>query len=103
MRGKRFEFRGEVWLYPGMAGWHFISLPVERSAEIKGRGILMRRGFGAVKVAITIGKTSWRTSIFPDKKSGQYVLPVKAEVRKKEEIAAGDAVSVAVEMVDKGG
>ena len=102
MRGKRFEFRGEVWLYPGMAGWHFISLPIEQSAEIKGRDILMRRGFGAVKVAITIGKTSWRTSIFPDKKSGQYLLPVKAEVRKKEEIAAGDVVCVAVEIVDKG-
>jgi len=102
MTNNRFEFLGLVWLYPGMAGWHFISLPIERSAEIKGRDILMRRGFGAVKVAITIGKTSWRTSIFPDKKSGQYVLPVKADVRKKEKIVAGDKVSVVVEIVEKG-
>ena len=101
MRNNRFEFRGEVWLYPGMAGWHFISLPVEKSAEIKGRDILlMRRGFGAVKVAITIGKTSWRTSIFPDKKTGQYILPLKSDVRKKEKIAAGDVIGVAVEIIE---
>ena len=102
MGNNRFKFRGEVWLYPGTTGWHFISLPVEKSAEIKGRDILMRRAFGAVKVAIAIGKTSWRTSIFPDKKSGQYLLPLKADVRRKERIAAGELVTVVVEIIDGG-
>ena len=99
MGNNRFEFRGEVWLYPGMAGWHFISLPAEKSAEIKGRDILMRHGFGA---AIATGKTSWRTSIFPDKKSGQYLLPLKADVRRNERIEAGELVTVVVEIIDGG-
>jgi Domain of unknown function (DUF1905) len=84
MSKAEYKFKAKVWLYPGMSGWHFISLPEEESAEIKGRFGLMRPGFGAVPVAITIGGTRWRTSIFPDKKSGRYVLPVKSEVRKKE-------------------
>jgi len=74
-------------------------LPEEESAEIKGRFGLMRRGFGAVPVAITVGGTRWRTSIFPDKKSGQYVLPVKSEVRKKEKVGMGDTVAVVLEIL----
>ena len=44
----------------------------------------------------TIGKTSWKTSVFPDSKSGSYVLAVKAEVRKAEKIKVGDAVPVTI-------
>jgi len=60
----------------------------------------MRRGFGAVKVSVSVGQTKWRSSVFPDAKSGRYLLPLKAEVRKKVKIAAGDTIGGAVEVVD---
>jgi Domain of unknown function (DUF1905) len=53
-----------------------------------------RRGWGAMKVAATIGDTSWETSMFPDKTSGGWFLPVKASVRKAEGLAAGDEVKL---------
>ena len=49
-------------------------------------------------MAATLGATTWRTSIFPDSKSGGFLLPLKAEVRQRERIATGDVVTVAVEI-----
>ena len=56
-----------------------------------------QNGFGSVRVAVTIGSTTWKTSLFPSKE-GAYLLPIKAEVRKKERIAAGDAVPLTFEL-----
>jgi hypothetical protein len=39
-----------------------------------------------------VGKTEWDTSIFPDKKSGVYLLPTKASVRKAEGIVDDEPV-----------
>lgn len=85
--------KSEVWLYPGMAGWHFLSVPKRQSQEIKKEFDTMKRGWGSLPVLVTVGKTSWRTSIFPDTKTGTYLLPLKAEVRKKEGIYAKEIIS----------
>lgn len=36
----------------------------------------------------------WNTSIFPQRESGGFILPVKAAVRKAEGIGEGDEVTV---------
>lgn len=54
----------------------------------------MRRGFGSVRVEVTVGPTTWCTSIFPSKESGSYVLPVKKAVRAAAEAEEGDDVDV---------
>ena len=51
-----------------------------------------------MRVNATIGATTWETSIFPDTKSGSYLLPVKAEVRRREGVEDGDAVTVTLEL-----
>lgn len=93
-----FSFTGKCWVWHGKQGaWHFLTLPVDKSEEIKFFDENMhekRRGWGAVRVVVTIASTSWETSIFPHSAAGAYILPVKADVRKKEKIAAGDAVTV---------
>jgi hypothetical protein len=79
------RFRAKTWLYQGPAPWMFVTLPKGASARIReafGHG----RGFGSVRVKARVGETSWATSIFPDKKSGAYLLPLKKEVRKAESI-----------------
>ncbi|MBP9762590.1 DUF1905 domain-containing protein [Patescibacteria group bacterium] len=40
-------------------------------------------------VLVTVGKTMWETSIFPDKKSQSYLLPMKLEVRKRRGLWTG--------------
>lgn len=90
--------RAKVWLYTGMAGWHFVTFPQNQSANIKTRFGSMKRGWGSLPVVATVGKTSWKTSIFPDKKAGAYLLPLKEDVRKKEKIAVGDTITFSVEI-----
>ena len=103
-----FKIKSEVWLYPWMAGWHFVSVPKKQSKEIKKMFGAMKRGWGSLPVIVTIGKTNWKTSIFPasakasagrpDKKAGGYLLPLKADVRKKEKISAGDKITFLLEI-----
>jgi hypothetical protein len=95
-----FRFDAEVWLYTGDAPWHFITVPTEVSEEIEGRTSGQRRGFGSVRVRVTIGATTWTTSVFPDKKRGGYILPIKKDVRRAEDFAAGDWVDVVLEPLD---
>ena len=94
---KTYKIKSKVYLYPGMAGWHFAGLPKKESGEIK-KNSKVKAGFGSVPVMVTIGKTKWKTSVFPDKKSGCYLLPLKAGVRKKEEIFADDIVSITLQL-----
>ena len=76
-----------------MAGWHFVSVPKKQSEGIKKSFGTPKRGWGSIPVIVTIGKTTWKTSIFPDKQSNGYLLPLKSEVRKKEQIFSEDSVS----------
>jgi len=95
----RYEAEAEVWLYTGAkTAWHFVSLPPEFSEGIRGLRGPRAAGWGSLRVTATIGGTTWRTSIFPDTKSGAFILPLKAEVRQRENIGAGDRVAVAVEI-----
>jgi Domain of unknown function (DUF1905) len=90
---------GPLWLWTGENGsWHFIAVPAELSDEIRAHAMLALRGFGSVKVEATIDGVRWRTSVFP-MKSGGYFLPVKAEVRRKAGIAAGDEVTVELDLL----
>ncbi len=98
MSGHSFKLKAKVWLYSGMAAWHFVTLPQKESELIKELFSPLKRGFGSLPVNVTIGKTTWKTSIFPDKKAGAYILPLKAEVRKKEKIEVGDTIVFMVEM-----
>ena len=85
-----------LWLWTG-GSWHFITIPEGEAVEIRAHSLLNCGGFGSVKVEATIGGTSWRTSVFPQK-SGGYILPVKKEVRCRAGIAAGDEVTVKLEL-----
>lgn len=98
MKYNQYKFKTNVWLYPGMAGWHFASVPQDISEDIKQHFGDRKRGWGSLPVLVTIGTTNWKTSIFPDKKSGGYLLPLKADVRKKEKISADDKIQLSLEI-----
>lgn len=98
MAMNQFKIKEKVWLYPGATPWHFVSVPKKEAGVIKKKFGGNARGFGSLPVLVTIGKTKWKTSIFPEKKTGEYLLPLKAEVRKKEGIMSGDSISFLLEI-----
>ena len=89
----------KVFLYAGeTANWHFVPISKKIGTEIKDKFGKNSRGFGSLPVEVTVGKTVWKTSIFPDKYSGSYILPLKAAVRKKEGIYAEDKLKFSLEI-----
>lgn len=91
---------GPLKIWTGADGSsHFMSIPDELSGEIRAHAMLVRRGFGSVKVEVTVDGFTWRTSVFPSKSSGGYFLPVKIEACRKAGIVAGDIVEVELELV----
>jgi hypothetical protein len=88
-----------LWLWTGENGsWHFITVPEERSDEIRAHCLASMRGFKSARVEVTVNGVTWRTSVFP-MKSGGYFLPVKAEVRRQARIGVGDEVTVELELL----
>lgn len=95
-----YRIKSEVWLYPGAtAAWHFVSLSKKQSEEIDERFGWKRRGWNSFPVKVTLGKTNWNTSIFFDKREGAYILPLKAEVRKREGVVQGDIITFALRIL----
>ena len=95
---ERFEFDAEIWLYEGDAAWHFITVPPDISDQIEALTSGQRKGFGSVPVRVSVGTTTWSTSLFPDSRRQAYVLPVKKEVRNREGLSVGSQASVTLEL-----
>jgi hypothetical protein len=76
--------------------WRFLRLPLEVADEVRDTAG-EPAGFGSVRVHVRIGATGWATSVFPEKVSGTYLLPVKKSVRDREGIDDGDTVTVRLE------
>lgn len=95
---KIIKIKSRVWLYSGSSSWHFLSVPKKLAKEIQEKHGANARGWGSLPVLATIRKTKWRTSIFPDKQSGTYLLPLKKEIREKEEILSGDMIDFSIEI-----
>lgn len=93
---RQFSFTAEVWDYQGGGSWHFVTLPADVADDIRSRTVGRTRGFGSVPVAVSIGTSDWETSVFPEKQSGSYLLPLKKAVRDAEGLAPGDRVDVEV-------
>lgn len=85
-----------LWRHEGGAAWHFVTLPEDVADEIHAR--FAHGAFGMVAVRVTIGASSWTTKLFADTKRDSYLLPVKADIRRREGVGDGDEVTVRLEL-----
>ena len=92
-----WAFESEVFSWDGdqPGSWRFARVPVDVGDELR---MGERRGFGSLKVRATIGQTSWETSVFPEKATDSFLLPVKKSVRQAEGIDDGDVVAIRLEL-----
>ena len=94
------EFVAELWVWessPDGTAWVFVTVPEDETEEIRLRAG-PPRGFGSVRVEATIGGSTWRTSVFPDKRG--FALPLKKAVRRAESLDVGDSARVRLVLVD---
>jgi len=91
----RFDAALWEWTGPG-ASWFFVTLPEGLSDDIDEAQTGRRAGFGSVKVRVTIGKTTWDTSLFPSRDAGAFILPIKKSVRSAEGLDEGSTACIAL-------
>lgn len=99
MKQPTYRFMATLWEYNGPSSWHFITINDPYAEQIRKDYQWPRRGFGSIRVQVTIGKTTWKTSIFPEKKK-TYLLPIKKEVREKEGIYKGNTITLSLMILE---
>jgi Domain of unknown function (DUF1905) len=92
----KIEFSGRIWYWRGPAPWYFVTVPLKHSRDLKEIAGFVTYGWGMIPVDVRIGKTGWKTSLWP--KDGRYVVPIKTSVRKAEQLEEGDIVTVWLEV-----
>lgn len=93
---RRLRFSGELWYWRGPAPHDFVTVPEEHSSALKGIAGLVTYGWGMIPVRVRVGNSEWKTSLFP--KDGRYLVPIKALVRKAENLAEGDTLTIRLDV-----
>ncbi len=104
--GKKFKFKSKVIVWRegynegnDKGAWRFARVPEDISVKIKemqkGR---LRRGWGAIYAKAKIKKSEWVTSIFPDRHSDTYILPLKKQIRYEENLYDDTDVNISIEI-----
>jgi hypothetical protein len=93
-----WEIRAPVWRWSD-GNWFFLTVPDDVSDEIAEASEGTAGGFGSVRVEVTCGRTTWRTSLFPSKGANAYILPMKKSVREAEGLTGGDTAHVQVRLL----
>jgi hypothetical protein len=94
-----FKFSAKIWFWRGPSPFYFVTVPAKQCRDLKVISELVTYGWGMIPVIVRIGKTEWKTSLFP--KDGRYIVPLKDSVRKAEDLDEGDKVTVRLEVFKK--
>ncbi len=88
----QLEFRSTVIHWRGPAPFFYAPIPDVHVADVRHAARRVSYGWGVIPVEATIGDVTFTTSLFP--KDGGYLLPIKADVRKRCNITVDDEVAV---------
>ena len=95
-KGVKYEFSARPWLSSPVCGWCFVSLPMELAKEIRENLKFLEEGWGRMKITAKIGNNEWKTAIWFDTKQNTYLLPLKADIRKKENVEIDKDVEIVI-------
>lgn len=90
----KLEFSAVIWEWRGPAPYYFVTVPEAEAGMIAAASELVTYGWGMIPVTIRIGATTFTTSLWP--KDGGYVVPLKLDVRRSEQVDLGDEISLVV-------
>lgn len=89
-----FSFEAEVIHWRGPSPFFYAPLPAPEAEAVRRLSKLVTYGWGMIPVEVTIKGVVFTTAMFA--KDGTYYLPLKAAVRKKADVTAGDRIAVAM-------
>lgn len=87
-----FEFSGEIWYWRGPSPHHFVTVPAQLCQQLRAIAGSVTYGWGMIPAQVRIGRTEWRTSLFP--KDGGYIVPIRVSVQRAERLGVGDVVTL---------
>ncbi len=90
----RYNFTGKIW----NGGWFFVSLPKDISKEIREHLKWQEEGWGRMKATAIIKEIEWDTAIWFDTKLETYLLPLKADIRKKARLELNDTITLSIKI-----
>jgi hypothetical protein len=88
----QFRFEAQVIYWRGPSPFFFVPVPPQQAEALRQVAKVVTYGWGMVPVEAWIGETGFNTALFP--KDETYLLPLKAAVRRKANITAGDLIAV---------
>ena len=92
----KYGFSAKLWKDSSAGGWFFVSLPKDISKEIREHLKWQEGGWGRMKVSARIEKIEWETAIWYDTKMNTYLLPIKADIRKKTNVKLNEIIAVRI-------
>lgn len=93
------------WELGDFAGLGYVDIRGEAEEAIRGYELMRRlelgkrRGFGSVKVNVSLGESRWSTSVFPLKGGVGWFLPIKKAVQRAEGLDEGDVLEIELELI----
>lgn len=90
----KLEFSAVIWEWRGPAPYYFVTVPEAEAGMIAAASELVTYGWGMIPVTIRVGATTFTTSLWP--KDGGYVVPLKLDVRRSEQVDLGDEINLVV-------
>ena len=97
-----YEFTAKLWKRSeaDKASRYFITVDPQISDTLKQYAITIPRKWRwSLRVEAMIGYLKWKTSIFPDKKSGCYVLPIKSQIRRALQLDEGSTCHLSLSIL----
>ena len=86
------SFEANVIYWRGPSPFFYAPMPATEAAAVRRVAKFVTYGWGVIPVEATIAGVTFKTSLFP--KDGTYLLPIKAAVRRKTNVTAGDVIAV---------
>ena len=88
----RFSFETQIIEWRGPSPFFYAPIPAQYVDELRHLTKIVSYGWGVTPVEARIGDVAFKTSLFP--KDGGYLLPLRADVRRKTNITVGDKIAV---------
>jgi len=93
-----YRFKAKLWQHNADGGWHFVSVPKEFSIDIRQHLQQFEEGWGRLKAKAELRDHTWDTAIWYDTKRNTYLLPIKAEVRRKFNLKIEDELDLKLQL-----